>query len=156
MLGLVLILNLKGQSRWSGVAFLINTSVVITASYITGWLFDPRSITTARATDIQQAVEDYRQDTGTYPPDLNALIPDYQLIVLGPLTGRGQVWCYQSGTDYYRLGYVLFERYHQYTDDTPFYEPYYEIMIPAAAGQPPDSGWICDSELERIRSHGGM
>ena len=156
MIGLVLLLSLKGHARWGGAAFLITTSIVITGSFMLGWVFDPRSITTARAMDIRQAVEDYRQDTGKYPPDLNALFPDYQLLLLGPLTGRGQAWCYQSGSDYYRLGYIFFERYHQYADDTPFSEPYFEIKVPASAGQPPESGWICDSELERYKSHGGL
>jgi len=121
-----------------------------------GWLFEPQTITTARAMDLHKAIEDYHQDTGQYPPDLNALFPDYQLFLLGPLTGRGQVWCYQSGADYYRLGYVLFERYHPYNDDTPFYEPYYEIKVPAATGQPPGPAWMCDTELERYKVHGGL
>lgn len=155
-MGLVLILTLKGQARWGGVIFSIITSIVITASFLSGGMFDPGSITTARAMDIQQAIEEYQQDTGEYPPDLKALIPKYQLLLLGPLTGYGQAWCYQSGSDYYRLGYIFFERYHQYDDGTPFYEPYFEVKVPASAGQPPESGWICDSELERYRLRGGL
>jgi hypothetical protein len=156
MIGLVLVLSLKGQARWGGVAFLITTSIVITASFLSGWLFDPRSITTARAMDIQQAIEEYQRDTGEYPPALKALFPKYQLILLGPLTGHGQAWCYQAGSDYYRLGYIFFEAYHQYDDGTPSYESYFEIKVPASAGQPPESGWICDSELERYRLRGGL
>ena len=156
IIGLVLVLSLKDKARLGGIAFLIISSIVIIGSYILGWVFEPKAITNARAMEIQQAIEEYHQNTGEYPPDLKALSPSYLPILLGPLTGRGQVWCYQSGQDYYRLGYVLFERYHQYNDGTPFYEPYYEIKVPAASGRSPESTWMCDTELERYKIHGGL
>lgn len=156
MIGLVMVLSLKGKARRGGFVFMIIAAIVIIGSFTLAWVIEPKAITTARAMDIQQAIEDYYQDNGEYPPDLKTLTPGYLPILLGPLTGRGQVWCYQSGADYYRLGYVLFERYHQYNDDTPFYEPYFEIKIPAAAGQPPELSWTCDSELERYKINGGL
>ena len=101
-------------------------------------------------------IEQYKQDNGQYPPGLESLTPDYTAWILGPLTGRGQVWCYQSGADFYRLGYALFQRYYDWGDGTPFYEPYYAIEVPAAAGQPPPTDWMCTVELDKLKEHGGL
>jgi hypothetical protein len=156
IIGLVLILSLKERARLAGLAFMIITLIFIVGTYTLGWLIDPQAITAARAEEISQAIQRYNQQAGEYPPKLEVLAPGYLPILLGPLTGRGQVWCYQSGEDYYRLGYVIFERYHQYADDTPFWEPYYEIKVPSSAGQPPGTAWMCDEELENFKQNGGL
>jgi hypothetical protein len=52
--------------------------------------------------------------------------------------------------------YALFQRYYDWDDGTPFYEPYYAIQVPAAAGAPPAGAWMCDSELEKLKGHGGL
>ena len=44
---------------------------------------------------IEGAVELYHQETGAYPASLADLTPGYMPFILGPLTGRGLVWCYQ-------------------------------------------------------------
>jgi len=146
----------KKKNRWSGAAFLLIAPTLIILAFGLGLRFDPHAITEARAIQIRQAIESYHQDTGAYPAELEDLSPNYLPLLLGPLTGRGQTWCYQSGTDYYRLGFVLFERYHQYEGDTPFWEPYYEIRVPGSAGQPPAGTWACDTELERMKQYGGL
>lgn len=156
IIGLVLILSLKDKARLAGLAFVIITLVFIVGSYTLGWLIDPQAVTAARAEGIDQAIQRYREKTGEYPPNLKVLAPGYLPILLGPLTGRGQVWCYQSGEDYYRLGYVIYERYHQYADVTPFWEPYYEIKVSSSAGQPPGTAWMCDEELENFKQNGGL
>jgi hypothetical protein len=46
--------------------------------------------------------------------------------------------------------------YYAYPDDTPFWEPYYEIKVPYSAGLPPEGEWICDEELQRYKQHGGL
>jgi hypothetical protein len=156
ILGLVLALSLEGRGRWAGLAFLLLATFSVLFFYFLGWQVDSEAITAARAQDIEQAIQGYRQETGAYPATIAELSPGYLTILLGPLTGRGQAWCYQSGADFYRLGYVYFQRYHQYPDDTPFWEPFYDIVVPSAAGQPPPGEWICDEELRLFKQHNGL
>lgn len=154
--GLLLALTTSGKIRRAGIAFMILVPLVIAFSYTVGLQFEPQAITTARADRLGQAIERYFQETGEYPSNLGDLTPSYLLFISGPLTGRGQMWCYQSGSGYYRLGYIYFQRYYEYPDDTPFWEPYYEIKVPNAAGQPPSGEWVCDQELQRYKQHGGL
>jgi len=154
--GLLLALTASGKLRRGGFAFMILVPVVIASAYIIGLQFDAQAITAARADRLGGAIEDYFWETGEYPRSLGDLTPSHMLFISGPLTGRGQVWCYQSGLDYYRLGYVFFQRYYEYPDGTPFWEPYYEIKVPYAAGQPPEGEWMCDEELQLFKQHGGL
>ena len=154
--GFLLTLTASGKLRRVGIAFTILIPVVIAFSYTIGLQLEPQAITAARAYRLGQAIEDYFGETGEYPTHLRDLTPSHLLFISGPLTGRGQVWCYQSGPGYYRLGYIFFQRYYEYPDDTPFWEPYYEIKVPHAAGQPPEGEWICDEELRLYKQHGGL
>lgn len=154
--GLLLALTASGKIRRAGIGFMILVPVVIAFSYTIGLRFEPQVITSARADRLGQAIERYYQDTGEYPARLEDLTPSYLPFISGPLTGRGQVWCYQSGPNYYRLGYIFFQRYYAYPDGTPYWEPYYEIKVPYAAGQPPAGEWMCDKELELYKQHGGL
>ena len=150
---------LSSQERRSqrlGIAFLVLAPAVVILSYSLGWRIDPLAITESRAQRLAAMIDQYKLDTGQYPSGLKALTPDYAAWIPGPLTGRGQVWCYQSGADYYRLGYALFQRYYDWGDGTPFYEPYYAIKVPAAAGQPPPGEWMCAAELDKLKEHGGL
>jgi hypothetical protein len=154
--GLLMALTASGVLRRWGIAIMILIPLVIVLTYTIGLQFDPQAITAARANQLGRAIEDYFWETGEYPSSLGDLTPSHLLFVSGPLTGRGQVWCYESGPDYYRLGYVFFQRYYAYPDDTPFWEPYYEIKVPYSAGLPPEGEWICDEELQRYKQHGGL
>lgn len=154
--GLLLALTATGVLRRAGFVFMILVPFVIAFSYIVGLQFDPQAITAARANRLELAIEDYFWETGAYPGDLGDLTPSHLRFISGPLTGRGQVWCYQSGPGYYRLGYVFFQRYFEYPDDTPFWEPYYEIKVASSAGQPPAGEWMCDQELRLFKQHGGL
>jgi len=154
--GLVLALNLNPPARRAGIAFILLVPAILYIFYLLGWGVNAQTVTNARAGDLEQAIRQYQQDTGAYPASLSDLSPAYQKIILGPLTGRGQTWCYQSGADYYRLGYVYFQRYYEYPDDTPFWEPYYSIEIPSTAGQPSPGEWICDDELRLFKTHDGL
>jgi len=154
--GLLLTLTVSGKLRRAGIAFMILIPVVIAFSYTIGLQLDPQAITVARANRLGQAIDDYFGKTGEYPTNLGDLTPSYMLFISGPLTGRGQVWCYESGSDFYRLGYIFFQRYYEYPDNTPFWEPYYEIKVPHAAGQLPKGEWICDEELRQYKQHGGL
>ena len=154
--GLLLALPASGKIRRAGIAFMILIPVVIAFSYTVGLQFKPQAITAARANQLGRAIERYFQETGAYPTNLRDLAPSHLPIISGPLTGRGQVWCYQSGPSYYRLGYIFFQRYYEYPDDIPFWEPYYEIKVPYAAGHPPAGEWMCDEELQLYKQHGGL
>jgi hypothetical protein len=145
--GLLLALTASGKLRRGGIIFTILIPVVVAFSYTIGLQIDPQAITAARANRLDRAIENYYWETGEYPANLGDLTPSHLRFISGPLTGRGQVWCYQSGPGYYRLGYVFFQRYYAYPDNTPYWEPYYEIKVPYAAGQPPEGEWMCDEEL---------
>lgn len=152
ILGMVLTALLVGRSRRVGLAFAILVPVLIVVSYAAGSSFEPQAVTGARAERIEGAIELYHQETGAYPASLSDLTPGYMPFILGPLTGRGQVWCYQGGSDYYRLGYVFIQRYYEPT----LFRPFVEIRVYSSAGQPPDSGWMCDDELLRGEATRGL
>jgi hypothetical protein len=152
MVGMLLTFGLKRRHTRAGPMFTLLVPVLIAVAYTSGWYLDPLTITARRGDQINQAVLAYYQDKNVYPHNLSALSPDYLPFILGPLTGRGQVWCYQTGEGFYQLGYVIFQRYYGPT----FPEPHYEIKIVDSAGQPPGVPWMCDDELELMKQTGGL
>lgn len=139
----------SGRSRGAGLNFIILVPALIAGVTGEQILNIQRSDRPERVT---QAIELYRADHGAYPSSLASLTPTYLTFIPKPLTGRDQIWCYQGGPDYYRLGYVYYQRYY----DPTFPDPYAEIKIHAAAGQPPPGSWVCDRELERVELTGGL
>ncbi len=155
--GLVLALSLKAAARRIALAQLVLVPVLIVITFSIGYYMNPVAITQARLSRLNQAIQSYKREVGVYPPDLGSLFPGYARFILGPLTGRGQVWCYQAGDDYYRLGYVWYQRYYDYPDASkPFTEPYFEIKVPYAVGTPPAGEWMCDQELRWFQQTGGL
>ena len=152
MVGLLLTFGLKQGHTRAGPTFSLLVPVLIAVSYSSGWFLDPLAITANRGEQINQAVLTYNQEKNIYPDTLSGLSPDYLPFILGPLTGRGQVWCYRSGEGFYQLGYVIFQRYYGPT----FPEPHYEIKIVDFAGQTPEGPWMCDDELELMKKTGGL
>lgn len=150
--GLVLAGVSKGKGRAIGLLYMFLLPVFLMVSFAAGWLVDPQAITIKRADRIHLAVDRFQLINGVYPASLEELTPRYAALILGPLTGRGQVWCYQSGGDYFRLGYVFFERYHGPT----FPEPFYEVRTFAQNGELPEGEWMCDQELEKHKSSLGL
>lgn len=142
--GMVLVGVSKGSGKTLAFLYLILVPTILIASFAAGWLVDPHGITSRRADSIHKAVESYRLKNGVFPTRLDDLTPDYIPLILGPLNGRGQVWCYQGGNEFFRLGYVFYERYHAET----FPYPYTEVRIHSQFGQPPKGEWMCDQELE--------
>ena len=152
MVGLLLTFGLKQGHTRAGPTFSLLVPVLIAVSYSSGWFLDPLAITANRGEQINQAVLAHYQEKNIYPDTLSGLSPDYLPFILGPLTGRGQVWCYRSGEGFYQLGYVIFQRYYGPT----FPEPHYEIKIVDFAGQTPEGPWMCDDELELMKKTGGL
>jgi MFS family permease len=150
--GLLLTFGLSQLRPRAGLAFTLLLPLLFAFSYTAGALFEPQEITAGRAARLDRAIQSYYGDHKAYPTTLGDLSPDYAPYILGPLTGRGQTWCYQSGPDFYRLGYVIFQRYYEPTYPTPFYE----IRVAGSAGQLPGIIWQCDEELWRIKQTGGL
>jgi hypothetical protein len=152
IVGMVLTGALEERRRTPGLILLIAAPVLMVGAYALGWQIDGQAITRHRADRLSQAIERYQGDMGAYPSSLAALTPRYLLFIPKPITGRDQVWCYEGGQDYYRLGYVFYQRYYGLT----FPDPYYDIKIHSFAGQPPDGPWMCDEELRRLEITAGL
>ena len=60
-----------------------------------------------------------------------------------PMILPGQYWCYQGGSNYYRLGLV----YRQHWSS-----PYFSVRVYASAGNVPDGGWECDERLAEAKA----
>lgn len=142
----------KGKARLAGFGYMVMVPLLIMGAYSTGWWFDPHGITGRRAEGYARAIEDYKAATGKYPASLTDLTPAYLPFLYGPLNGRGRAWCYDSGPDYYRLGYVFFQRYYE----VGFPTPYYEIKVLHNTGSPPAGDWMCDQELDRYKESPGL
>jgi hypothetical protein len=123
--------------------------VMLTASYAFNrgsWMaLSPPWLTEARAEKINRAIQRYHERHGYYPSRLANLMPFYLWRIPQPMIFRDQTWCYEGGDDYYRLGYV-----HQPAFGVP--PEYISIRIHAAVGEPPESSWPCDDELEKAKS----
>lgn len=143
----VLIASLPGRRKFVGAAFMILGMAWIFTAYSLGWRIDPQEITQARAERITQAIQSYQEQNGSFPNTLAELAPRYLPLLFGPLTGHDQVWCYQSGRDFYRLGYVWYQRYSRPT----FPSPHMEIKIFSSSGKIPDQLWMCDQEFQRFK-----
>lgn len=147
--GMFLALTSGQRSLYIGIAFTILCPTLLLVAYLAGWRLNPHAITVSRAGRIAQAIQEYHLETGVYPHDLDSLTPGYLPLLLGPLNGRGQRWCYQAGEDFYRLGSVFFQRY--YNPDM-----YYKIEVHSGTGEPPQGSWECDEELQRMKDTGGL
>ena len=105
--GMVIGLTLTGWRAWTGLAFAILTvGLIFLAALGLEGRFHPYAITDTRALRIQEAVEGYREKTGSYPAELEALIPGELWRIPRPMIFQDQGWCYEGGTDYYRLGAI--------------------------------------------------
>ena len=150
--GMILIGVSSKHKRYAAIVYTILIPILLLGAYSAGWLLEPQVITQSRADHLSQAIERFQGEQGIYPANLETLTPRYMPYILGPLTGRGQVWCYQSGADFYRLGYAYYQRYHGPTFPTG----YSEVRIHAAAGEPPEGPWMCDEELAKHQSRLGL
>jgi hypothetical protein len=135
---------LKGWRKLAALAFAL--LLMFSTACVDGWSswILPTGLTETRAEKIDRAIERYYERNGRYPSRLASLMPFYLWRIPQPMIFRDQTWCYEGGDDYYRLGYV--------------YQPGFgwpegiSIRIHAAAGEPPESSWPCDDELERAKS----
>ncbi|MGB7095218.1 MAG: hypothetical protein WBD62_11295 [Anaerolineales bacterium] len=142
--GMVIGLTLTGWRAWIGLAFAILTvgSIFLVALGLEG-RFHPYTITETRAFRIEEAVEGYRETTGSYPAELDALIPGELWRIPRPMIFQDQGWCYEGGSDYYRLGAIYRDHWSS---------PILSVRLYASAGNPPETSWVCDEKLAKLRS----
>lgn len=139
---------LEGSHRLIGVGFGVALLLAIAVLGILAQPPRPDRVTDARARNIDTAIQHYFADTGQYPTDLLELTPRYLVVMPNPVLFRDQTWCYESGGDYYSLGYV----YRQAFGVPPDMITIHEV---AAAGKPPGDTWNCDAQLADYRSRYG-
>lgn len=138
--GMVMAITLTGRQRGVGLLFAVVTPLLLLQSFEQGWQVSYHDLTEARADRIIQALADYHQREGTYPPTLDALAPLDLLYVPRPVELQGETWCYQGGANFYRLG--AFSR--------EFFAMPVELELYAAAGEP-DSEWACAGQLAAMK-----
>ncbi|PWB77042.1 MAG: hypothetical protein C3F07_02675 [Anaerolineales bacterium] len=144
---LIIILTVSGWSRWAGAIFAMVVIGSIYFAIFTGFGFGEEStnysVTEERALRIQESIEDYRTKNGNYPMELDDLVPGEMWRVPLPMIMPGQGWCYQGGSNYYRLGAVYREHWSS---------PYLEVRVYASAGNVPQGNWECDEKLAEVMS----
>jgi hypothetical protein len=134
--GMAMAVALTGRRRGAGLLFALLGPLLLYQSFEQGWQVSYHDLTEARAERIVQALADYHQREGVYPPTLDALTPRFLLRVPQPVELRGETWCYQGGVDFYRLG--AFSR--------EFFSMPVRLQVYATVGEP-DSVWACEKQL---------
>ena len=143
-IALIIALTSSGWQRWIGVPFAGLVLVLLYAGVmLIGNRYTNYSITEERATHIQKAIDSYHAKTGWYPLSLNELTPRELWRIPLPMIIPDQGWCYEGGSNYYRLGLVYREHWSS---------PYLNVRVYASAGDFPKESWICDQKLTELRA----
>ncbi len=139
---IMMVVTLPGWRKATGIIYgVLLIPLVITISYL-AWQVDFRQLTEERAENVSHLVEAYYAREGRYPDDLNQLTPRYALILREPVIIYPQDWCYQSGADYYTLGYVNRDHWS---------DPRLYGVISASAGHVPPGLQVCTAEITAIQ-----
>ncbi|MCC6606217.1 MAG: hypothetical protein IT327_23625 [Anaerolineae bacterium] len=141
--GMVIAMTTTGWRRWLGLPLAIGVIGLMfgTASLANGDRSPHHRVTEARATRIQAALEHFQTKTGSYPAELAALVPAELWWIPQPMILPDQAWCYEGGTDYFRLG-ALYREYWS--------TPFLIVHDYASAGDIPETSWECDRQLAEI------
>lgn len=144
---LVMVMTVSGWRRWVGPAFAILVAVPIYLAAISGMGMEGDvsnyTVTEERVAQLEKAVKSYQEKTGTYPVELDELVPGELWRIPLPMIMPGQGWCYQGGSNFYRLGAVYREHWSS---------PYLEVRVYASAGNMPEGDWECDARLAEAMS----
>jgi hypothetical protein len=103
---------------------------------------DIRQLTEERAARTSRAIEAFYGRQGHYPETLEKLTPWYILSIPEPGIIYGQNWCYDSGPNYYRLGYIYREHWSA---------PYLIGTLHKASGNVPDIHPLCREEATKLQ-----
>lgn len=146
---LILSWKLTGTRKLAAIFFAVLVPVVMIGAERLGtldrngvWGTLPKQVTESRAEKINRGIQNFYVETGTYPQTLSELTPRYLLYIPVPYIIPKQDWCYESGADYYRLGYV----------DREMFSLPASVRVYAAEGEPPDLAWECDEEAAKYQN----
>ena len=139
-----LALTLRGQRRLVGPFYIVLVTAVTMASLVQGWNLSAFEMTERRAAAVKGAIENYYQENGVYPEGLAKLSPRYLPFVLPPVVVRTGGWCYQSGGEFYRLGYI--------SGDFTYFDSEFRVETYAQAGDIPVGDWVCDEWRVRFQA----
>ena len=142
--GLTLAIALPGRVKLTGSIFSIITIGLLIAVSALAQSVDFHKETTKRAERVVQAVDSYYAREGIYPETLSQLTPWYSIPLPKPIIMYGQDWCYESGADYYRLGYI--DREH-------WSDPHMIGQIYKSVGEVPDTQPMCMAEFNAMQDH---
>ena len=149
--GMVISMTASGWRRWMGLVFVISVLAPTYWAAITGFGNGEGdtnyTVTEERAARIQNAIESHHIKTGWYPLSLDELVPGELWRVPLPMIMPGQGWCYQGGSNYYRLGAVYREHWSS---------PYFSVRMYASAGDVPEETWECDEKLADAIAQSGF
>ncbi len=142
--GMLIFTTSVGWRRWIGVVLAILTIGLVRWSIaFPGDQYRPYDVTQARATQIQKAIEKYHARTSWYPFRLSDLVPGELWRIPLPMIMPDEEWCYQGGSNFYRLGVVYRDHWSS---------PYLSVKIYATAGNVPEGNWACDEKLAILLS----
>jgi len=135
---------LQGRLKFTGVLYALFVPALLIIMANVAIQVDFREVTRERAGQIAEAVEAYHARSGEYPQTIADATPWYRISFPKPMVIYGQTWCYESGADYYRLGYV--DREH-------WSDPRLIGRIYKAKGEVPDLHRMCEAEVTAIQKH---
>jgi hypothetical protein len=140
--GVMLTLTLRGSRRWMGPIYILLVTSIAVLMLTLGWGVSAFEMTERRAAVVNNAINDYDQENGVYPASLAELSPRYLLFLPPPVIVRTGGWCYQSGDEFYRLGYI--------SGDFTYFDRDFKIETHAQVGDMPASSWNCDELLAKF------
>lgn len=139
--GMVMTAVLRDGARLVGLLFIAVVPVLFYLSSEWGWDASYHAITERRAEQIAGALDQFQEREGHYPETLAALRPSDLLFIRQPVILAGEEWCYQGGTDFYRLA-----AFHREYFSSPV-----SLRVYEAAGEPPSGSWECETQLAAMK-----
>jgi hypothetical protein len=133
--------RLSGRRKLYGFLYAVCLAAMILSVYNHAKKTNYYELTEAHADRIARSLYAYHSLTAQYPKNLRQLVPWTMLWLPKPVIMHGQDWCYQSGENYYRLGYV---------SRGPWSSPYLSVRYVASAGALPHHPDLCKAETEAI------
>jgi hypothetical protein len=147
LFGILLALFLPGWRRLAGALYGLLVPTLLVAAFILGWNISNTAVTEGRARRIENSLSSYYQQNGRYPDRLAQLTPRYLLFNLPPAgNDLDRSWCYQSGPDAFRLGYVTVHFI------VPYRMPHVSVKILQQAGSLTNAGWDCEAKADAIKA----
>jgi len=142
--GIFLALTLRGWRRLVGPLYFVLVTAVAVVALSQGWKLSAFEMTERRAAVVNDAIVSYYQENGVYPDELSELSPRYVPYVFPPVVVRTGGWCYQSGDEFYRLGYI--------SGDFTYFDSDFRVETYAQAGDLPAGSWVCDEWRDRFQA----